>query len=408
MSEEQKHSAVGSMAGMTYQIYCYFKQLLLLKPGESASLELYDDVALASGETIKYLQLKHSVTSDKRMTKRDHDLWKTMAMWVKIIQSKGNEKEQLQWLTESEYILLTNKNTEDNDFATLLNKFKKDVKDNNVWNELSDFIDEQASKNTPSEDGKLNDVDKYAKTLKEYKYKRELLQRIIVEEQTDEDILKEIDNVLEFSKYVSKASVPCLRKALLGSLMESFVNSIQKGLPSVYSAESFNQKYGAIISGCRERKFVRLREPLELPDNIDDLTFIRQLEDIQDNKVKESKNRLVTEFLSFSNDYNLSKSSLTEDDIMDFEKDVHERWDNLYDEIYGENEDLIEIDALRSARKLLRSTRKEQVVFNGEYIGSPSSNGCYYYFSNGNHPTIGWRKDWKERYNGKNWTEIYG
>ena len=39
MTEEQRHSAAGSMAGMMYQVYYFLKQLLLLQPGESASLE---------------------------------------------------------------------------------------------------------------------------------------------------------------------------------------------------------------------------------------------------------------------------------------------------------------------------------------------------------------------------------
>lgn len=179
MTEEQRHSATGSMAGMMYQVYYFLKQLLLLQPGESASLELYDDVALASGEKVKYVQLKHTVKGGKRMTKRDYDLWKTLAMWVTIIQSKGGDEKQRQWLIESEYVLLTNKETEDNDFVALLSEFKSNVADENAWKKLCDFIDEQASKNTPKEDGKINEVDNFAKTLKEFKYKKVFLPSII-------------------------------------------------------------------------------------------------------------------------------------------------------------------------------------------------------------------------------------
>lgn len=408
MTEEQRHSATGSMAGMMYQVYYFLKQLLLLQPGESASLELYDDVALASGEKVKYVQLKHTVKGGKRMTKRDYDLWKTLAMWVTIIQSKGGDEKQRQWLIESEYVLLTNKETEDNDFVSLLSEFKSNVADENAWKKLCDFIDEQASKNTPKEDGKTNEVDNFAKTLKEFKYKKEFLQRVVVEEQSDEETLNEIDRVLEVSKYIKKSSVPILRQTLLGKLLSSFVSTIFRGIASVYTAESFNQEYGDIISKIRDRKFVRNTVPIVLPQNIDDMTFIKQLEDIQDNKVRDSRNRLVREFLCFSNDYDISKSSLSDDEIMDFEKDVHGKWDTLFDVTYGENEVSNELEMALAARQLLRETRKESVLFNGEYIGNSSSNGCYYYFSDGEHPTIGWRKDWMERYNGKKWTDIYG
>ena len=408
MTEEQKHSAAGSMAGMMYQVYYFLKQLLLLQPGESASLELYDDVALASGETIKYVQLKHTVDGNKRMTKRDHDLWKTLAMWVKIIQSKGGDEKQRQWLLGSEYVLLTNKDTEDNEFVALLEDFKRNGTDENAWIKLCDFIDKQATKNTANEDGKTNDVDNFAKALAEFKLKREFLQRVVVEEQSDDEILKQIDNVLEVTKYIKKASVPILRESILGRLVASFKNTISKGNASVYTAESFNQENGDIISKIRDRKFVKNAVPIVFPQKIDDMTFIKQLEDIHDNKVRDERNRLVHEFLCFSNDYNLSKSSLSDDEIMDFEKDVHGRWGNLFDDVYGENECSSELEMARTARQLLRATRKESVLFNGEYIGNSSSNGCYYYFSDGEHPTIGWRKDWKEKYNGKDWTEIYG
>lgn len=125
MSEEQKHTAAASMAGMVYQVYYYLKQLLLLQPGETASLEVLDDVALVSDEKVRYIQLKHTSKANKLMAKRDHDLWKTLAMWVEIIQSKGGDEEQKQWLLGTEYVLLTNKKTENNDFVTLLNEFKK-------------------------------------------------------------------------------------------------------------------------------------------------------------------------------------------------------------------------------------------------------------------------------------------
>ena len=37
-------------------------------------------------------------------------------------------------------------------------------------------------------------------------------------------------------------------------------------------------------------------------------------------------------------------------------------------------------------------------------IGPAESNGCYYHFSDGETPRIGWRVDWETLYNGKEWT----
>ncbi len=408
MSEEQKHTAADSIAGMVYQVYYYLKQLLLLQPGETASLELLDDVASVSDERIRYFQLKHTSEANKRMTKRDHDLWKTLAMWVEIIQSKGRDEEQKQWLLDSEYVLLTNKKTENNDFVTLLKEFKKDATKDKNWKKLCDFIDKQATKNAPKEDGKLVDVDKYAKTLKEFKYKKDFLQRVVVEEQTDEEIQKSIIKILVNNKYIDEINAPALMKALYGELLCSFKDTIQNSIESKYSDEEFNKGFGKYFHAYSKRRFLPPQYSIPIKGSPDDFIFIKQLLDINDTKAATEKRKLmlVREMLNFDEAYNLAINSITHDEQIQFEYNVHSKWDNIFLNIYqsgnsGANDE-------EKARNVLFETRQIKLEFvEGESIET-FSNGCYYYFSNLKHPTIGWRKDWKERYNGKDWTEIYG
>lgn len=406
MTEEQKHTAVGQMAGMVYQVYYFLRTLLTLEAGQYASLELYDDVAESSNNGIRYCQLKHSIRKGIRISERDHDLWKTLAMWVSFIQSKGDENTQMQFIMESEYLLLTNKETYDNNFVLLLNEFRADVNNDTKWNNLLVFITSQASKKK-SDEGQ-SEVSKYAHAISKFKLNREFLAKVIIEEKSDDDILNDIDKILEISKYVRKNSVPVLREILLGKLVESFNETIQKGKASIYSAELFNKKFGYIFDDCRNRKFVHSNLSFQLPKEVDNLTFIKQLKDISDFKVMTRKAVVLSDYLEFSNDYNLSKSGLSPDEIVWFEKDVHNCWDTLFYEVYDEPNDIDEQEMNKKGRELLQKIRKENVLFNGDNIGITSSNGCYYYFSNGEHPTIGWRQDWKEKYNGKEWTEIYG
>ena len=408
MSEEQKHTAAASMAGMVYQVYYYLKQLLLLQPGETASLEVLDDVALVSDEKVRCFQLKHTSKANMLMAKRDHELWKTLAMWVKIIQSKGGDEEQKQWLLGTEYVLLTNKKTKFNKFVSLLNEFKKDATKEENWKKLCDFIDEQASKNIPAKDDRQVDVDKYAKTLKEFKYKSEFLQRVVVEEQTDEEIQESIIKILVNNKYIDERNAPALMKALYGELLCSFKDTIQNSIESKFSDEEFNKKFGKYFHAYSKRRFLPPRYDIPIEGSPNDFIFIKQLLDINDTKAATEKRilMLVHEMLNFDEAYNLAINSITHDEQIQFEHNVHSKWDDIFLNIHQEGDSGSSKE--EKARKVLFETRKIKLEFvEGESIDK-FSNGCYYYFSNLKYPTIGWRKDWMERYNGKDWTEIYG
>lgn len=54
------------------------------------------------------------------MTDRDNDLWKTLSLWVSIIKKKGNEVTQRRWIANSEFVLISNKTTENNNFFGLV------------------------------------------------------------------------------------------------------------------------------------------------------------------------------------------------------------------------------------------------------------------------------------------------
>ena len=53
---------------------------------------------------------------------------------------------------------------------------------------------------------------------------------------------------------------------------------------------------------------------------------------------------------------------------------------------------------------MLDGVRNENPIFDQDILNETSSNGCFYHFSDGDKPKIGWRFDWKEKYNGAEWT----
>ena len=163
-------SAIPTIAGFEFQIYYYLKTLLSLEPEEEASLELHDDVALEDSEKISYFQLKHSISGkSKNLTNRDNDLWKTLHIWVKVIQSKGTLEDQKKWISKSKFVLITNKDTDHNDLVDLIRQYlKPDTDTEKKWNEIENYVSEQANKKNSKENGesqedKPSKVTSYAK-----------------------------------------------------------------------------------------------------------------------------------------------------------------------------------------------------------------------------------------------------
>lgn len=420
MDIKNDFSGIPSMAGFLYQIFYYLKVLLSLKPTETASLELHDDVALEDVETIKYFQLKHSTSGiSKNLTKRDGDLWKTLYIWVKIIQSKGTLEEQKKWMSKSKFVLVTNKDTENNDFVNLIQQYLSNDNDDGDWIKIEGFISEQANKKKPTKK-ELKDLDQdnkkeekttkvsiYADKLNKFELKRDLITSVEVITQSDEEIFNEISDILRYSKHILKGRVSTLVEVLLGKLEISFKDTILKGVCSEYSGKSFDEHFGPTFRQFLRQKFVTMPLKVTDPDKYLSSTFIKQLSDIGDHAVQDNKIvSTITQRLSFENDYNASKQDISIDDQQTFEKDIHLNWENHFEHYNGYITDLSsEQDIKKSAKDILYQIRNSKINFSGEPLSNESVYGCYYYFSDGDHPTIGWRSDWKDKYNGEDFRQ---
>ena len=409
-------SAIPTIAGFEFQIYYYLKTLLSLEPEEEASLELHDDVALEDSEKISYFQLKHSISGkSKNLTNRDNDLWKTLHIWVKVIQSKGTLEDQKKWISKSKFVLITNKDTDHNDLVDLIRQYlKPDTDTEKKWNEIENYVSEQANKKNSKENGesqedKPSKVTSYASTLDKFDLKRELLSSVEVITQSVEELFKDISNILRYSKHVSESRVSVLTEILFGRLIDSFKDTILKGMCSKFTGKSFDEHFGSIFRQYRCQKFITMPFPSKGMDLNKYLssTFIKQLVDIGDYAVKDNKIvSTITQRLSFENDYNTSKQDISIDEQQAFEKDIHLNWENHFEHYNGcLSDESCEQDIKKSAKDILYQIRNSKVNFVGEVLNIESVYGCYYYFSDGDHPTIGWRSDWKEKYNGEDFRQ---
>lgn len=404
MSKINDYTALGPLVGFVYQMYYFLYRLLTIQDGETVSLEKIDDVGVETGEKKTYLQLKHSINSKhstiKRMAERDTDLWKTLNMWVGIIKKQGNEAAQRQWIANSEFVLISNKNAENNRLFELVESYKKD---DGKWNDLEKYVSEQAAK----EPKKKNEKEKkniylYTKNVNDYALKKELLKHVTVEFESDDELREKINREIQYKKFVPEKRVSDVRYILIGEITDSVV----KGVTS-YTMEGFAEASAMLFNDMRTRKFIPLNRKVELPERPMEQTFVKQLQGVgaplSDN-LKEIV-RLTEQKLRFENDYNAANNVSGALMQRQFEENMHTEWKNIFDEQNDGLTFMSDEQMKRTAGKeVLKAVKKVHLKYDQEDIGPSESNGCFYHFSDGKTPQIGWRVDWESLYNGKEWT----
>lgn len=399
MGNTNDRNAGSVVAGFVYQIYYFLYRLLTMGVDETVSLEKFEDVGVETGNERTYYQLKHTSatthTHVERMKNRDAVLWKTLSMWIDKIKEGRNEDEQRRWIGESEFVLLSNKSTEENTFFLKVDAYQKDGK----WDDLKKYIEEQAAKGERSTPKNIYD---YTKDVNDYPLLKEFLNKVRPEFKSDDDILEDIQYWLVNQQHFKAPNAKVLRATLYGRLCEML-----RGKEIEFNMESFHDMFGELFTKIKERKFVPKNRKVRVPDKPRKQTFIRQLVEIDDVMAitKDDIEELTLQKLQFENDYNDALAVGDDDDRINFERDVKARWKKHHrTNNNGISASKSEDEIKQAARAVLDGVRNENPIFAQDILNETSSNGCFYHFSDGDKPKIGWRFDWKEKYNGEEWT----
>lgn len=399
-------NAGGVVAGFIYQIYYFLYRLLNMDEGESVSLEQFEDVGIKDDDCRTYYQLKHTAkttgTHVEKMRDRDIDLWKTLSLWIDKIEAQGDQNAQKKWIAESTFVLLSNKTIEENTFSQKVEAYKNEEK----WDDLKKYIGEQAAKGASKEivlDGEMSvkTIREYTKHVNEYMLLKEFLKQVRLEFMSDDDIKSKIDYLLVNRHQFKAPNAKVLRETLYGR-----VSGMLTGKELVFTIESFHKVFGELFTKVRDRKFVPKNRKVKIPDEPRKQTFIRQLVDIGDVMARsmEDIKELTLQKLEFENDYNDALEVGDGDDRLLFEKEVKARWKKHFrkhNNGINATKDVEEINL--AAQTVLDGVRNEHPIFDQDILNETSSNGCFYHFSDGERPKIGWRYDWKEKYNGEEW-----
>lgn len=395
-----KTSADSIAVAFDYQYYYFLFKVFSLEDGQSVGLEVKDDVHTELSNNIQLLiQLKHSIQTNAsggsvNLTTLDSDLWHTLYNWCEVITDKedgrNNTAEQIEFVERTYFILVSNKSyTKQNKFIEILNKYKMASL---TLKEAKEEINKISTKN--------EDIQKYkAKLLSLDDEVSKLFLKNIEFDLNNDDLIKKCKIALKSDK-IPEQNIDDLFKKLDSSIREENYAIIRNNRKVIINFEDYYKKYRIYYDQARNTDLQIKTFNIGLPDNLTEQRFIQHLIDIND--ISEDDIDDIIEFtkykLQIQNNVSnwLQEAELTKDQLDDFEKEVIAIWKN---EFRSKNRGLMTEEEIKEkALSIVDTLRKERLSISSLQLDTQHSNGEFYYLSD--NLKIGWRKDWKDKYNG--------
>lgn len=390
-------SAADTSIGFEYQYYYYLDRLVNLRTGESAGLEVKDDVhsELATGFCI-LVQLKHTVQTNAAgapiaLSELDSDLWKTLYNWTRIItddtQQRDTLAKQLEYIGNTEFHLVTNKSlSRTNKFLAAVIEFQDSKK---TFADLRDAIAKLNTSNANLQSyiqavANLDDS-VLAAFLKNVRFELEL-----------DDIIARVKKSIR-EKFVDDEMVDSVFERLDSNIRSENFKNVKNGVKLQLSFEEFWKNYKKYFSDGRSKKLQYTKFQHPLPSDLFAQTFVKRLLEIgaiaqgdidKATAYTLAKLRLVTHLERWR-----QQGRIVLDDVEALHDEVAMRWENEFDLAFlgcGAEKEVV-----AAALKMLLELRRVNFLLDETQLPIELSNGELYHLSD--IARIGWHKDWKQK-----------
>ncbi len=248
-----KTSADDKSIGFDYQYYYFLDRILNLKTGQSAGLEVKDDVHSELDADFNILfQVKHTVQKSAKgvpiaLTELDSDLWKTFYNWSQVIcdetQGRNEPKQQLQFLEKTEFHLVSNKaHTASNKFLNTVALFQVGKNELNILIKCIKSLEDKTSNATIK--SYIQSVLQLAPNVLE-----KFFRRIRFELELDDIIGRVKRSIVE--KIIDENKVDMVFARLDSNIRTDNFLAIKRGEAILISFEQFMQRYKLIFDDGR-------------------------------------------------------------------------------------------------------------------------------------------------------------
>lgn len=388
-------SADSKIIGFEFQYFYFIYKLLHLQEGEKIGYESRDDVHIETNNSQILFQLKHTTNkksdgSTINLTDLDVDLWKKLSHWSDIILSEKTDIEQLKLIKNTNFVLATNKNINDNRFVLCVKDYKSKIK---KVSDVYGLIDEFYNNAKENSDNKryLNNIRLLSKKVLE-----EFLNHIEFID-TGNDIVNDIKKSIR-GMMIHHGRVNDVFNSLLSELKQEFFSCVKDKKHQEITYDEWISKYSVIFENNRSTKLPIRKYRNSLPDNPLERPFIKELMDIGD--ITRDDIVQVSDFLSqmLELEMNLNElhtnGLLVYDEIEDFHNNSTSIWKNSHRKNHRSTSD--DESDKSNARNCLDEVREKELIIKDTNLLTDLSNGEFYYLSD--KQRIGWKRKWKEKY----------
>lgn len=400
-SIQEQHTAGAQAIGFDYQFYYFMLLALELHQGQKIGFEVKDDVHIDKGDgTTILFQTKHTVLENsngatQNLTTLDMDLWKTLSNWADFI-----KKSKRNYLEKHSFVLVTNKNENNNDFIKSLTNFKSEKDYDKIIEKLKELKTKTTDKTIQKYIDNLSALDNTKLSA--------FLSKLSIETGVDE-LIKRVKNKI-FEKCLQDKFVEPIFEKLSSNFQEAKYTDIKDRKKFEIRFDDFKTKFGKCFQIAFQEKSLPKREmPILLPEDLENQTFIKQLIDIGEiQSGSKYIEKYTTQMLKTLNHFSfwVDENFVLPTDMDDFKKNSIQIWANEFRAKYRQIENKIssgtlindlENDIKNLGVELVDYLRKQDLsIPSYPSIGVEFSNGHYYALSD--KLEIGWHFDWENKY----------
>lgn len=423
-THQQATAADNTAIGFDYQYYYFLYLILGLNVEEKIGLEVKDDIHIEHQDGLQSLiQLKHSVQTNAKgeiinLRESDIDVWKTLYNWAKVINdvndNRDTEEEQLKFISNTKFILVTNKSdNENNDF---LEKFKSYKARFIEIEELINFLNQkyklECIKN--SEGAKNDDLVKYLKEILQQSQEWSTCFFDKLDLMLDEDDLISRIKIRIKEKMIPEEKIESVYESLDSNLREDNYLNVKLGEKIEYTFDDLYKKYRKCFILGRVNRPIINRDNIILPENINEQNFVKQLEDIEIINVNDENyqsfivEKTIFKLIAITNlERWKQQGELVTTDIIKLKELAKLEWGNIFDRVHfnimrkiRRKENINDEELINLAVDCYFETLKVKLTIDEFELGSEFSNGEFFFMSD--ELEIGWIYGWKEKYSNEN------
>lgn len=401
MTRQEIMSADDKIVAFDFQYELFLLELFRMKLNETVGFEFEEDVHIEHANGTKsYFQVKHTIDT-KNLTTKDIDLWKTIWSWLVIvcdIELRPTIEEQIQFINDTKFILLTNKKANlKNPYLEYFSQYKKGEIE---YKELILFLEDLISTNDEMSeiDIKIQEIVNYEDQILSLFFKKISFETDFV------DIDKQIKIILE-EKYVPKKYIEMVYSSIYMTVKKRLEKVVKERKHLFFSQTEFALLVQKYCYGDKIRVRVFKDIDFSKEEKISEkMIFLRQLEDAEifdisepkheryilkkyENKLLYEKNKLIW----------IQDSEIPEEILYEIEEEALDIWSNKFHKFYRV-EPISDRDKIKKAQNLYSEIEETKLDFSieVEYQKSQLAEGVFLSLSD--IPKIGWHFDWEERY----------